>query len=68
MSFEDGDFDFVEELTDCALCDAQLLSDDVLRESSAMHVKSNTNLAFNELLFCHCYCFSRGDRGVFIDS
>ena len=67
-SFEGGDFDFTKELADCALCDAQLLSDDALRGSSMVHVKGNTDLAFNELLFCHCYCISRGDRGEFIDS
>ena len=67
-SFEDDDFDFAKELTDCALCDAQLLSDDALKESSMMHIKSNIDLTFNELLFCHYCCISRGDREGFIDS
>ena len=67
LSFEGDDFDFAEELADCALCDAQLLSDGALRGSSAVHAKGNTNLAFNELLFCHYCCISRGERGEFID-
>ena len=56
MSFEGGDFNFAEKLTDCALRDAQSLSDNVLRGFNAVHVKDNIDLAFNELLFCHCYC------------
>ena len=67
-SFEDGDFDFAEELTDCALCDAQLLSDGALGGSNMVHAKGNIDLASNELLFCHCCCISRDDRGGFIDS
>src|SRR5947207_10623373 len=40
-SFENDDFDFAKKLIDCALCDTQLLSDDVLERFSMIHVKSN---------------------------
>ena len=66
-SFEDDKVDFAKELADCALCDAQLLSDNALRGSCAMYAKSNIDLTFNELLFCYYCCISRDDRERFID-